>query len=384
MSELSLCKNKDKLKKQMLSYYNVINKLMKIFYPTLSLKSSQEGGDLNKSNKIGIKYSIIGLISILVPLIVLAIIILFYLFLLGKYTYRYIYSGGSKINTNIYKNLLKRSSLVINTDMCSYEKVDKIVCYKNYLNETNFVEIMSNIKNLFFILLYIHKILTNLFDIISKQGGEFISLKDELDKNFFCAILNYKIEYLNQHEVKKKSSSYLTKSYVYKFHIINKTTGNIYNFELSHGDIKKIFLLKDLSKFNKLLNDDFFTYIYTMIKNTVKNVHDANETNKRSFINKMFSGKKKDNTGINDCFLLFKLLKRIFSNILIKLNSSFDNLKLNRYHHATTMIKNGPKEMVDNLVDDLCRTNYFDNISEKDLNNFNKIDKRIENLNKNI
>ena len=121
-----------------------------------------------------------------------------------------------------------------------------------------------------------------------------------------------------------------------------------------------------------------------MIKNTVKNVHDANETNKRSFINKMFSGKKKDNTGINDCFLLFKLLKRIFSNILIKLNSSFDNLKLNRYHHATTMIKNGPKEMVDNLVDDLCRTNYFDNISEKDLNNFNKIDKRIENLNKNI
>jgi hypothetical protein len=83
--------------------------------------------------------------------------------------------------------------------------------------------------------------------------------------------------------------------------------------------------------------------------------------------------------------LLYKLLKRIFFNLFIEINNTFNNLKLNNHHHMTTILKQKPEYFINEIVNDLCNKKMIN--SEDFLilnNNIKNIDKRITLIDKRI
>jgi len=90
---------------------------------------------------------------------------------------------------------------------------------------------------------------------------------------------------------------------------------------------------------------------------------------------------KKISNNINDVSLMYKLLKRISSNLFLKMSNNLNNMKLSKYYDNQTLLKNGNIEFINNFVDDLCNQKNIEiTIIDGD---FNKIDKRIEKLQSN-
>ena len=78
-------------------------------------------------------------------------------------------------------------------------------------------------------------------------------------------------------------------------------------------------------------------------------------------------------------------MKTIYFNLFIEINNNFNELKLNRYHHISTIISKKPQEFINEIVDDLCDKidiKITDNIISQ--NHINNIDKRIDMINNKI
>lgn len=374
-NNIKVCKNKEYLKKKLIRYYHILNYIIKLLYKK-DIKNIlfQSGGD----NAIdGIVTFEILLIILFLPFYILSI--LFRILIIRPYYYirgydynrdingrRYYYGGGGDLDN--YSQLIIKRNIILKEEICTFEMIDKMVCYKNYLKTPYFMKVMISSKNFLIVNMIIIKFLNNLFGVISKQGGELISLKETLNVNIFINILNYKIEYLNNTEI-RSSIVY------YKFSLTNKKTKNIYYFELTMNQIKKIFSLRDFSKIKYFMNDSFLNYVYDMIHTKKDFIN-----NKSSILNKVFTSRinKRVSNKISNIADMYKLLKRIFSNLLIDIHNDFKILKRNSYYRMTTVIKKDPAVFISQIVDDLCGISTM-NINFKDINkNIKNMDKRIE------
>jgi len=358
---MEICAKKNTLKKKLINYYSYLNYLVKsITSKNLNNYLVQKGGVL----------PVVAIVFIVIWVIIMAIGLLFQISGI-RYFWRKA-SGGGDNKINNFEVLFEKNKLTIVEEMCVPEKINKLLCYKNYLNNEIFNESMTDIKNFLIVNIFIIVFLNNLFEIISVQGEELVSIKDKLNNNFFYNIINYKIVYLGKNEVKKKMI-------YYKFSLINKKTDNVYNFELTFNQIKKIFSLKSFSKIKYFVNDTFFNFIYNIIKNVKTDIIN----NRSSFLNYLFKSRrnKKISNNINDVSLMYKLLKRISSNLFLKMSNNLNNMKLSKYYDNQTLLKNGNIEFINNFVDDLCNQKNIEiTIIDGD---FNKIDKRIEKLQSN-
>jgi hypothetical protein len=366
---MEICKNKDIIKDRLIKYYNYLYYLLK----TISSKNLnniliQKGGYMHYHYYH--HYHTLPLLP--TPILIVFIVIFIIYIIINIYmVYKEGHEGGNKINN--YEDLFKKNKKIIEENMCGYERLNQLICYKNYLNNKNFNESMIDIKNFLITNSFISMFLQKIFEIISIQGEELVSLKNSLDNNFFFNIINYKIIYLGKNEVRKNII-------YYKFSLINKKTSNVYNFELTFNQIKKIFSLKSFSKVKYFINDKFFNFLYNIIKNVRK---DINNNNKSTLLNYLFKSRrnKRVSDNINDISLMYKLLKRFSSNLFLKINNNFNNLKLNKYYDIKTLLKNGHTNFINNFVDDLCnQKNIKITIIDE---NFNKIDKKIDKLEKN-
>jgi hypothetical protein len=362
----------------LIRYYNIFNYLVKLLYKK-DIKNiiSQSGGNENGPGVKAVKY----LGYFIIHLILFLIFGIFYI--IGAIVYIIMYkknkqNGGGWGDSNNYSTLMIKGDVVIDDTICSFERINKLLCYKNYLNTPSFIGSMTNIKNFLIINMFMIKFLYNLFDVISKQGDELVRLKDILNENLFCSIIHYKIEFLNQTDTRSKII-------YYKFSLNNKKTGNVYYFELTMNQIKRIFSLKDFSKIKYFMNDSFLHYVYNIIHKTKKNVINNKSSILGKILNKVITSRKNKrmSNNIDDVANMYKLLKRMFSNLLISINDDFNKLKRNSYYQITTIVKKKPEVFIGELVDDLCSKTTM-SVDYKNIQiNIRNMDKRIEE-NKNI
>jgi len=225
--------------------------------------------------------------------------------------------------------------------------------------------------------MFITKNLNNLCSIIESQHKQFKILNENFNENLFCNIINYKFKYLDSFE-KKNNIIY------YKFLLIikNNNLENLqdqYEFKLSRNEIKKVFSLKEFLNMKIFVSDTFFNFVYDIIYQSKKDLFN----NKPGILNKIFKSRlnKKIKDNIDNILLLYKFLKRLFMNLFIIITNEYNNLKLNRHYHVSSLLKKSPTEFISNIIEDLCNKKILD--SEHIPENFD-INKKFINLDEKI